>query len=321
VTTKQVGLATTFLALFNLGLFWFLYHSIKALSLPAPAQPPHLQVTTPIKGPLEKTLTLRAVGDVMLGRAVNLRSLRYQDFTWPFRETIPYLPPVDIFVGNLETPLVSRCEPTAEGMVFCAPASAVTGLVYAGFNLLSLANNHAHDQGVSGRLETEAILTEHGLDHLWHRQSLVRDYQGLPIGFAAFDDITYPLSQTEVETVLKSLANRSAAVVVLIHWGHEYHLEPSPRQRLVAGWLESAGAHIVLGAHPHVLQPIDQPQKNQLIAYSLGNFVFDQMWSEATRQGLILDLKLTFSDGRLTTIDRQLTPVTIFDYGQPRLSN
>jgi poly-gamma-glutamate synthesis protein (capsule biosynthesis protein) len=86
----------------------------------------------------------------------------------------------------------------------------------------------------------------------------------------------------------------------------------------LAHTLIDGGVDLIIGSHPHVIQPVER-YGNGLIAYSLGNFVFDQMWSDATRKGAMLDVDLSFSGTQITSINYRTIPVTIYDYGQPRI--
>lgn len=264
--------------------------------------------------PEAKVVTLRAVGDVMLGRSVNRKTRQHQDWNWPFA-AVTNLSPVDITLGNLEAPLASPCPQTDTGMIFCAPPEAVVGLNSLGFSLMSLANNHALNYGRDGLLQTQKTLLSQGIEPLGAHQSSVVQVNGIHLGFIAVNDLEkYP----DLSPLISDLAATTSATVMLVHWGNEYQTEPSIRQQQLAKSWFDAGADIIIGAHPHVIQPI-KIHDTQLVAYSLGNFVFDQMFSQATRKGLILDLTLTFTDHQLTHLDYTTHPVTIYDYGQPRL--
>ncbi len=289
-------------------------------------QPP--QHTNPIKPTLSHapvltpstTIHLRAVGDVMLGRSVATRMAKYQNWSWPFDETFPRLPPVDSTIGNLEAPIIQSCPSTDEGMIFCAPKAALEGLAKAEFSLLSLANNHTYNHGLDGYQETKQLLTETSIKNIGNGETVTQQINGETIGFLALDDISSAVDIKKVNAMLADLAQQSNSVIVLIHWGNEYESKPSVRQKSLASEMISHGATIILGTHPHVLQPI-VTEGNSLVVYSLGNFIFDQMWSQPTRKGMILDIDLTFENHQLKKITYQPIHTTIYDYGQPRIDD
>lgn len=254
----------------------------------------------------------------MMSRSVGLSATKRQNWNWPFEGTTPYLPPVDLTIGNLEFPLTDPCILKEKVMTFCAPTKAVEGLIYGKINLVSLANNHIENFGQQGVDDTKATLTKAGITGVGEYETAILTIQGKTIGFLALDDITHTVDLERVYPILADLREQSQVVIILIHWGAEYQLLPGERQKTLAKALISNGATIILGTHPHVLQPIES-EGNSLIAYSLGNFVFDQMWSEETRKSIILDLDLTFTDDILTHINHESLPITIYEYGQPRI--
>lgn len=268
--------------------------------------------------PQKITITIRAVGDVMLGREVNIKSQAYKNYHWPFEQTVPYLPPTDIFIGNLEAPFYQGCPSRSDGMIFCAPPEAVAGLVYAKFTHLSLANNHSLNYGQDGYTQTLEILRKNRIAPLEPNLSFATTINNIAIGFLALDDISSPIDSSKISAAITDLKSKTQLVIIIPHWGHEYWQTPSARQEELAQVFIESGANIIIGAHPHVLQPITVSNQS-LIAHSLGNFVFDQMWSDATRQSMLLDIEVEFLDNTLTRISYQTHPATIYDYGQPRL--
>jgi poly-gamma-glutamate synthesis protein (capsule biosynthesis protein) len=121
------------------------------------------------------------------------------------------------------------------------------------------------------------------------------------------------LSEENLKQDIKKAKEKSDVVIVSFHWGTEYQQTPSDRQKNVGRLAIDSGASLVLGHHPHVLQPYEK-YKDGYIFYSLGNFVFDQMWSEKTRKGEIA--KIYFKGIEIEKVET--IPVQIFDYYQPR---
>lgn len=253
-----------------------------------------------------------------MSRSVGLSATKQQNWRWPFEGTTPFLPRVDTYIANLEFPFTDPCELKDHVMTFCAPTNAVEGLTYAGINLVSLANNHINNYGEKGIAETKTTLKNADIVGVPEYEPITTTVQGKTIGYLSLDDVTRPIDLEKVYPLLSDLVTKSDAVIVLIHWGNEYQSTPSARQKMIAKALADHGVNIILGSHPHVLQPIET-EGNTLVVYSLGNFVFDQMWSEPTRKSIILDLDLTFENDKLTAINHESNPITIYDYGQPRL--
>lgn len=208
MTRPQITVILTLLILIDLGLCWFLirsYFSIRSTVL-SPVATPDI-ILTAKNFPDVENLRLRFVGDIMLGRSVNLRMMKYSDYLWPFRETLHNLPAPDFFMGNLETPITDPCEPTSSGMVFCTPAKAIEGLNYAGLDMVSLANNHTLNQGKDGLFETQNHLDQAGINHIIHSQYQTVQVKNINLGIIAFDDITYPLTKDQITESLKVIPN------------------------------------------------------------------------------------------------------------------
>jgi poly-gamma-glutamate capsule biosynthesis protein CapA/YwtB (metallophosphatase superfamily) len=264
----------------------------------------------------EKVVELTAVGDVMLGRGVT-------DKSQPFVAVAPWLGAADLTLGNLECVIAEEGVPRPGPCRLRASASAVAVLRDAGFDVLGLANNHALDFGQVGLAETVSRLQKAGIGTVGVGpndeaavQPLIRRVGRVRLALLAFnavpdpadthesggwtrarwdrerataaiaaaraqaDGSTEPSSQAQVEGLAK------AAVIVSVHWGYEYELRADPAQHDAAQAMLDAGADLVIGHHPHVVQG-SWVSEGRFVAYSLGNFVFDQQQGE-TRQGLAL---------------------------------
>jgi poly-gamma-glutamate synthesis protein (capsule biosynthesis protein) len=276
------------------------------------------------KPSVEVEMSIMAVGDVMLGRSVNTRMLRYQDDSWPFEQLDDLLRSADISLGNLENPLISNCLPTDEGMIFCGRVEAARAIADSGFDGMSLANNHMMNYGTKGIEETKEELGKNGLRAIGEGDPQVLEINGVRVGVASYDDVSKRVEVEIIQDEVEELKASVDVVVVLIHWGVEYVDEPTERQQELGKVMIDAGVDIVFGSHPHWTQPVEK-YGNGLIFYSLGNLVFDQMWSEETRRGEIARVEirlLPLADGstyELKGIDYTLIPVLIEDYGQPQI--
>ncbi len=116
----------------------------------------------------------------------------------------------------------------------------------------------------------------------------------------------------QIASDIKSADTTSDIVIVQFHWGNEYTMEITERQRMLAHLAIDSGADLIIGNHPHWVQPVEI-YKGKFIAYAHGNFVFDQEWSPETKQGVVG--KYTFFDGEL--VDAEFLPIQIENYGQP----
>lgn len=259
-------------------------------------------------------------GDINPSRCPARAALRADDFTLPYRDVADVLQAADITVGSLDGALSDRvapapCEPEPVYNLV-GPTRTVEGLTYAGFDLITLATNHALDCGPLGFVCDGHILTDTlaamrsaglapvgaGADLIEARRAVIIERHGLRIAFLAVSAVgdfawaaedapgTAPLSDAHLPGVLDDIAEARASadvVIVLAHWGDEYHATPSADQERWARRMIAAGASLIVGNHPHVVQPIEELEGG-LVAYALGNFVFDQD-PEATRHGLVLE--------------------------------
>jgi poly-gamma-glutamate synthesis protein (capsule biosynthesis protein) len=267
-------------------------------------------------------LTMSAVGDLMLARRVGRSIAADGDFSSPLEPTARRLAAADVTVGNLESSL-SRLGPPRQGNdSFGADPRILPGLTAAGFDVLSLANNHVGDYGAQSLVETVkrvrgAKIVPVGAGpnaaQAWRPAILERD--GVRFGFLAFNAIgespaarrSEPgvvqlrmqprlgnLNSGNLEAMrdaIRRLRPRVDILTVLPHWGQQYTSEPVADQRTVAQALVDGGADLVIGSHPHWVQGAEI-YHGKLIAYSLGNYVFDMDFSRQTQEGVILEFVL-----------------------------
>ncbi|WP_133241162.1 CapA family protein [Nocardioides gansuensis] len=292
----------------------------------APTPPPGATPSSPPAGPI----TLTVVGDLMLGRRV---AAVHDDPTDTLRHLRPLLRRSDITVGNLESTLSTAGPPTQDDY-FSAPPSVLRGLAGAGFDVLSLGNNHVGDHGPDALVETLRAFEGSGIRPVGAGRDLrtalrpaVVERGGVRVGFLAFNAIgetpraapgtpgalsvrmpprTGPLHHGDLGRVLRAvrrLDRRVDVVVVLPHWGEQYTHTPWPVQSLVGRGLVDAGADLVVGGHPHWVQGVER-HRGMRIYHSLGNAVFDMDFMEQTLEGVVLTA--TIRDARVRRVD--LTP-------------
>lgn len=258
--------------------------------------------------PAKPVIMLALLGDVMLGRGV---AQAHADGGWEHAliELAPLLAGADLALANLESPLAQAVPPGVSAALaageynLCAPAESVQALAAAGLDVLALANNHAHDCSPNGLAETAWVLNSAGMEPLKPAEPLFLLVGDLSLALLAYDDISAPLDLAAAEAQVRAARARGALVMISVHWGAEYHSSPSPRQQQVAQRLVQAGAALVWGHHPHTLQPVNwlpQPYDCQrqghngppfgraLVAYSLGNALFDQVSPPDARRSAVL---------------------------------
>ncbi|TAN58316.1 CapA family protein, partial [Patescibacteria group bacterium] len=159
-----------------------------------------------------------------------------------------------------------------------------------GFNILNLANNHALDFGAAGFAQSKEYLKKNNFDYFGDPKnaaeiSIIKNISGLKIGFIGFNGLIGKIDPVLEE--IEKVKEESDIVAVYTHWGTEYNENFTQTQQDQARELIGAGADVIFGSHPHVVEPIEE-YKGKIIFYSLGNFVFDQLFSEKTQQELAI---------------------------------
>ena len=250
-----------------------------------------LSPSTPTPTP-PLTISLVAIGDLMLARDLVTLMDRYGAI-YPFEHVAPILADADVTIANLEGTFTERGSPADKKYVFRTPPRDAAGLVLAGIDVVSLANNHALDFAPEGLRDTITTLDVVGIAHSGAgendaaaRRPAILEVRGLRVAFLSYaatadataaapgvDGVAWGTVDTISEDVRRA-SEQADIVVVSLHAGNEYTDEPSATQQLLAQAAVEAGATLVLGHHPHVLQGWEF-RGPSFIAYSLGNFVFD----------------------------------------------
>ena len=240
----------------------------------------------------------------------------------------------DIAVANFENPAPNAPRYHTQGTVFSADPRLIAGLRDAGIDIVSIANNHIGDAGKTGILQTVANLDKYGVKHAGagknaaaaHKPAILK-VGGVQVAILAYDTIakyytagtsTPGSARLTAAGVKADVAAARAAgadlVIVYPHWGTEYDPTPFPAQQALAHAVIDAGADMIIGNHAHWVGAMEI-YKGHPIWYALGNFVFDQVWSEPTEEGLILEL--SFNGSHL--VQAQMHPTLILDQAQPNL--
>ncbi|MCA9364051.1 CapA family protein [Candidatus Kaiserbacteria bacterium] len=254
------------------------------------------------------------VGDLMLGRHIETLSndLGYEYFFEGIRERVAK---ADLAVGNFEGALSTPHVHTPDfGMRLSIPEEAFSALAETGFDVLSLANNHSFDYGEEGYREAHVACAKAGLrcsgnperaDGFSTTVAVVGDVR---MGLIMLHSTDTKTAQVDIEHALAALTGISDVQVLFVHWGNEYELGHSAFQEVVAHAAIDAGVDLVVGHHPHVVQDVELYQ-GKLIVYSLGNFIFDQYFSDAVEEGLLLELAVSSQGFTYTLVPLDLKTV------------
>jgi hypothetical protein len=280
-----------------------------------------------------RPVTVAAVGDITFGEQVGTTLARLGG-RYPWTSVAPILRRADVATGNLETAVSLRGTPAAKQYTFRgAPWMLRPAHSYAGFDVLTLANNHAVDFGRAALVDTVHAVRGAGMQPIgagarsWlARQPAIVTRGGLRIAFLGYSDVNPPgfsatadapgtarADPAAITADIHAALRRADVAVCFFHWGVELHSLPDSRQKAFAIACLRAGASLVLGAHPHVFGPIVRPTRRTLVAWTLGNFVFPS-GGKTDRTG-ILQVRLG-ADG---VEGYWKTPVTIEGFRPMRL--
>lgn len=271
-------------------------------------------------GANHKEITIMFTGDIMLSRAVGSKTEKSGDWRYPFLKVGNFLSSADLTFGNLEGPISGQGTNMGSKYPFRADPRMIEGLNYAGFDIMTIANNHIWDYGQEAFADTMNILKNNkvdfvggGVDYNSVHQPLIKNIENTKIAFLGYTDLipdkfttqdskpaTASIDIEQITTDVKKAKELSDIVITNFHWGNEYQTQHNQKQEDIAKTTIDAGADLIIGHHPHVIQEIEQ-YNNKYIAYSLGNFVFDQNFSATTQKGIII--KTTIKDKKIDSIE------------------
>jgi len=264
-------------------------------------------------------VTLAFAGDIMLDRGVKNSVLKNfsNDYSALF-EKLDVLKKSDIAFANLEGAVSDQGIDQKNLYSFRMNPAVIPALKGAGVSILSVANNHIGDWGRIAFIDTLASLKENEILYTGggnnkkevETPTIIEKY-GIKIGFLGFSDKgpNYMATDTDkagillannpnFDEIIKNASKQVDYLVVTFHFGEEYQAKHNTRQEYLAHRAVDDGAKIIIGSHSHVIEDTEV-YKNSFIAYSLGNFIFDQSWSKPTMQGMLLEVKLN-RDGSMT---------------------
>ncbi len=253
-------------------------------------------------GAAPASVTISAVGDIMahqgnLNNAYSPKTGTY-DFTGFLEYVKPYLSKADLTIGNFETVTAGPKTGYTSYPSFNTPDAILSALSGAGFDILSTANNHCLDRGITGLSRTIEMIKNSNMINVGSSTNgsnkyVIKEVNGVKLGILAYSGMfngldrklsaeqknTYisPINEQQMQKDIKAAKDAEAdAVIVIVHWGTEYQREPNSTQKTLAKKLISWGADIILGSHPHVIQKseiIKVNGRDKYIIYSMGNFI------------------------------------------------
>lgn len=283
-----------------------------------------------------------SVGDVIFGRRVQKAIDAKGDPEHPFRPLAKLYAEVDFTFANLENPFFSGNKPNTTpagkkyAVLWARPEHASTLVKYR-FTAVNLANNHAMDQDLRGLEETLRTLDAAGIAHVGAGKDLDAawkpmfvDVRGIKIGFvgASFtshNDMGFSRNpyvariedEDRLAAACKTAREGAHFVVATMHAGDEHKAAPNAKQKAFARAAVRAGADIVIGAHPHVVQPAEKID-GRWVFYSLGNFIFDQAAAD-NREAVAVELHLALSKGEERAgLEKMVLHPVVIDESAPR---
>lgn len=263
-----------------------------------------------VSGDADGSVNLAFAGDVLLAASVEKLMLK-NGYEYPYAKVLPFLRQPDIMAVNLETPVTLRGTPAQNKQyVYKSSPDALPALIDAGIDVVNLANNHTLDQGEEGLLDTIDSLARVKLPNMGAGRNdteaykpVIKEVNGVSIAYLGLTRVIPVTSwkagknhpglaesydPTQALAAIKQAKEKADIVVVMVHWGTELMDMPNADQTRLGHAYIDAGADLVIGGHPHVMQGFES-YKGKWIAYSLGNFIFSGMPDPRTGDTGVLD--------------------------------
>ena len=273
----------------------------------------------------DTNIRMTAIGDIMCHNSQYKDAYdsvtKTYDFSYVFSDIKEYISSADIAIGNLETTFAGKERGYSNYPRFNTPEQLAKNLKDCGIDVVSTANNHCMDTNYTGLVSTLKYLDEAGIAHTGTNETaenqneiLIKDIKGIKIAFLSFtygtngipipSDKKFAVNLIDEDLILKQIKlakeQNSDLICASMHWGIEYQLKQNKEQEKLKDLLFNNGVDIILGSHPHVLQPMekqtvtleDGTTKDCFVIYSLGNFMSGQT-KENTRSSIILNIDIT----------------------------
>lgn len=287
----------------------------------------------------KQTITLTATGDclmhntqIMSGKETD-GSYNFDTF---FAEVEDLIKEGDYTSVCFEAPMAGKEAEYTGYPLFNSPDEMAYTFKKAGFDLIVTANNHIMDRGYKGALRTMEVIERAGLDYVGTYKTkadsedfLIKDIKGVKVGYIAYtystngipvpEEHEYFLNYIEEDKILRDIGLLRPKVDVLIlvlHWGVEYSPLPTQEQRMMARKFLEEGADVILGSHPHVIQPMEVMNiggKDKVVFYSMGNFISHQRGIERN-SGIVVKLKFTKDKKKNVTVLQEASYTPTFSH-------
>lgn len=296
--------------------------------------------------PEDINVTMSVIGDIMCHdsqyKDAYVKDTDSYDFTYVFSDVQKYIQVADIAVGNLETTFAGKDRGYSNYPNFNTPEQLGYNLKTLGIDVLSTANNHSLDKGYNGLVSTLNFLDDAGIAHTGTYASeedqdkiLIQNVKGITMAFLSFTYGTngiaipsgkdYCINLIDKDLILEQInlakAQNPDMICVFMHWGDEYKYKPNSTQEDLADFLFENGVDVILGGHPHVLEPMEKRQitledgttKDGFVIYSLGNFISGQKDLD-TKSSAILNLSITKNGetGKISIDEATYIPVYMY---------
>lgn len=279
----------------------------------------------------KESIRLAMTGDILL----HLRLAKYNDYTSSFAAIMPKMQSYDFLIANQESPPVGNEYPLSGYPLFSSPPHIIRDLQHAGVDLVTIANNHIVDQGENGMRTVFNNLEDYHMPYVGAYKNeedksaqRIMEIGSIKIGLLAYTYGTNGLylpkespflinyiDEAKIKADVEELKQSADVVAVSMHWGSEYDYEANDNQKYYADILNKAGADIIFGTHPHVLQPYDKLTNEQgqetHIFYSLGNFFSTIITIPNTMIGGIASLEITKEGDRITIDEPELYATSV----------
>lgn len=298
------------------------------------------------------TITMTAIGDVMCHNTQYWDAYRVEtddyDFSYVFEDVAHDIEKADIAIGSLETSFAGKERGYSNYPTFNSPDNLAYSLKQIGIDVVSTAGNHCLDMGFLGLCRTIDVLEKAGISQLGTYQTqedrdkiLIKEIKGIKIAFINYtygtNGISIPMGKEfcvnliDKDSIQKDIESARLQnvdiIVACMHWGTEYRTTANAEQEELADFLFENGVDIILGNHPHVLEPMekrtitlkDGTKKDGFVIYALGNFICDQN-AENTRNSIILNLTITkHTDGKISMDQVNYVPIYMYKESSTKL--
>lgn len=246
-------------------------------------------------------VSLMFFGDMMLDRSVKTQ-IEEHGFEWLLEEIAGeegrFFRGMDAVHVNAEGAFGNYRRETSKSIAFNFDPSLISIFYKYAISIVTLANNHSYDMGRDAFEETKENLDKHDIAYYGEQYSvdddalLIKDFGNKKVGFIGINDTNSPVDVDSVISLIERSEKESDITIINAHWGVEYQLKSHPRQQFLAHAFIDAGADLIIGHHPHVIQEMEV-YNDRPIFYSLGNFLFDQYFSVDTQQGIAVGTVFT----------------------------